>query len=70
MTEDIRNHTLEDVRAMYKDYLNAQGLSQRTVTTSYNTAFYLWRNRGPELFWNIVFAEDFEVHGKRYLLNF
>lgn len=69
MIDDITVRSLDDIRAAYKKYLNTQNLSQNTVMTSSTDAFYIWRKRGPESFWNIVFSDDFEALGKATLLE-
>ena len=69
MVDDIKNCPLDEIRAAYKKYLNTQNLSQNTVMTSSTDAFYIWRKKGPEAFWNIILSDDFEVLGKATLLD-
>jgi len=65
----IESRPLDEIRAAYKKYLNEQNLSQNTVMTSSTDAFYLWRKKGPETFWKIIFSDNFETLGKATLLD-
>jgi len=69
MIEEVKKRTYEDVRAAYKEYLNGQNLSKNTIMTSSTEAFYIWRNKGVDSFWNIIFSDNFEVLGKETLLE-
>jgi len=69
MIEDITSRPFDEIRAGYKKYLNAQGLSRNTITTSLTDAFYIWRKQGSEAFWNIVFSENYETVGKETILD-
>ena len=60
---------IDEVRILYKAYLNGQNLSTNTVNTSLADAFYLWRKGGAELFWTNVTSTDFELVGKKSLLK-
>lgn len=60
---------LDEVRILYKAYLNNQNLSANTINTSSVDAFYLWRKGGAELFWTTVTAIDFELVGEKALLK-
>ena len=41
MIEGIKQRSLEDIRAIYKKYMNEQNLSKNTISTSLSDAFYL-----------------------------
>lgn len=69
MIEDIKKHTLDDIRTSYKKYLNEQNLSKNTITTSSTDAFYIWRKQGANSFWDIVFSDNFGALGKETLLK-
>jgi hypothetical protein len=69
MIDEIKNRSLDDVRAAYKSYLNTQNLSQNTVMTSSTDAFYIWRKQGAGVFWEVVLSDDFEICGKSALLE-
>ena len=45
MIEDIKELTLDDVRAAYKKFLNGQNLSKNTIATSSSNAFYIWKKQ-------------------------
>jgi hypothetical protein len=62
-------YSLEEIKTAYKDYLNKQGLSRLTIQTALSDSFYIWKKRGSETFWNIIFSEDFEKLGERILLQ-
>ena len=66
--EDITNWSLEDIRLIYKKYLNGENLSRNTVATSCTDAFYIWRKQGADAFWSLVFSDSFETLGKETLL--
>lgn len=69
MIEDIKKHTLDDIRVAYKKYLNGQNLSKNTIMTSSTDAFYIWRKQGADSFWDIVFSDNFETLGKETILE-
>ncbi len=69
MIEDITKRTLDDIRAAYIEYLNTQKLSRNTITTSSSDAFYIWRKRSAEAFWEVVLSDDFEANGRTALLE-
>ena len=50
MMNGMMDCSLDEVRAAYKRYLNAQGLSQSTIFTASSDAFYLWNKRGHDAF--------------------
>jgi len=68
MIEDITNRSLNDIRSAYKSYLSRQNLSRGTINTSSNDAFYIWRQQDADLFWQILFSDNFETLGKETLL--
>ena len=49
--------------------MNGQNLSRNTIITSSTDAFYIWRKQGADSFWQIVFSDNFETHGKETLLG-
>lgn len=63
------SHSLEEVRAAYIAYLNTQGLTKNTINTSKSDAFYLWKKRGKDVFWSVIYSPDFEGLGKDILLK-
>jgi hypothetical protein len=69
MIEDVTKRSLDDIRAAYKKYLNGQNLSKNTMITSLTDAFYVWRKKGADSFWNIVFSNSFETLGQEMLLD-
>lgn len=69
MIEGISKRSLEDVRAIYKKYMNEQNLSKNTISTSLSDAFYIWRKQNADTFWSIVFSEDFDALGKKTLFD-
>lgn len=50
----------DELRALYREFLNNQNVSQVTANTAYTDTFYLWRKASKELFWNTVTSSDFE----------
>ncbi len=62
-------YSFEEVRAAFIAYLNMQELKQNTINTAKSDAFYLWKKRGKDVFWSVVYSSDFEDLGKDLLLN-
>ena len=60
---------IDEVRILYKTYLNGQNLSANTINTSSIDALYSWRKSGAEVFWTTVTSTDFELVGKKSLLK-
>ena len=69
MIEDIKQRSLEDVRAIYKKYMYEQNLSKNTISTSLSDTFYIWRKQNADTFWSIVISEDFDALGKKTLFE-
>ena len=64
-----RTFSLEEMRDVYRSYLQSCNLGKNTIQTSSNDTFYLWRNVGQATFWDAVFADDFEDSARNALLN-
>lgn len=69
MKNKIMAYSLNEVRAAYKKYLYSQGLSNNTITTSSSDAFYIWNKRGKDIFWSVIYSDDFEFLGKTIILE-
>lgn len=69
MKNKIMEYSLDQIRAAYKEYLNTQGLSKNTITTSLSDSFYIWNKRGREIFWNVNYSDNFESLGKTTILE-
>lgn len=59
----------EGLRRQYREYLQSAGLGKNTVQTAVSDTFYLWRKVGPDAFWAVVEATDFEVAAYAALLS-
>ncbi len=59
----------DELRALYKNFLNSQNISKATINTAYVDTFYIWRKGSKELFWNAVTAADFENEAKNTLIK-
>lgn len=67
--EEMKIMSYEEVRNLYKNYLNSQDIAKTTVNTAYADTFYLWRNGGKDLFWDTVTSSDFEKAAKSKLIT-
>ena len=54
----------DEMRALYRNFLNSQDISKATISTAHVDTFYLWRKGSKELFWNTVSAMDFDDSAK------
>jgi hypothetical protein len=54
----------DELRALYRNFLHSQNISQLTINTAYTDTFYLWRKGSKDLFWNAVTDTDFEIQQK------
>lgn len=66
---EMMSYSLEEIRPAYIAYLHTQGLTQNTINTSKSDAFYLWKKRGKDIFWSVIYSPDFEELGKDILLK-
>lgn len=66
---EMMSYSLEEVKAGYIAYLHTKALTQNTINTSKSDAFYLWKKRGKDLFWSVVYSPDFEDLAKDALLK-
>ena len=55
---ELKQLSYDDVRSIYKSFLNNQGLGPNTINTAYADTFYLWRKEGPTTFWNAMEGSD------------
>lgn len=59
--------SLEELRVLYRSFLNSLNYKKTTVNTSYSDSFYLWKKESKDLFWNVVSSTDFESVAKEAL---
>ena len=57
----------EDLRALYKEFLNKKNFSKATINTANADAFYLWKKVSSDLFWKTVTSGDFENEARAAL---
>ncbi|WP_155591268.1 PD-(D/E)XK nuclease family protein [Lysinibacillus cavernae] len=65
----MKTLSYDELRALYKIFLQSQDISRATINTAYVDTFYLWRKGSQELFWNAVNATDFENEAKGALIK-
>lgn len=56
--------SFEELRVLYRKFLNSLDYKQTTIDTSYSDSFYLWKKESKDLFWNVVTSPDFESVAK------
>ena len=61
--------SFEELRALYRKFLNSLDYKQTTIDTSYSASFYLWKKESKDLFWNVVTSPDFESVAKEALFK-
>ena len=66
-TNKLKALSYDELRALYRNFLNSQNISKLTINTAYGDTFYLWRKGSKELFWNTVTNTDFENVAKSEL---
>ena len=59
----------DELRYLYKMFLQSQDFKKSTVNTSCHNSFYLWEKGSKELFWAVVTSSDFESIAKKELLK-
>jgi len=62
--EYAKNLTYNNIRGLYKSYLQSLELGRNTVGTITGDSFYLWNNESKEEFWRVVLSEDFETEAR------
>lgn len=68
-TADFKAKGFDELRAQYKAYLIALGLSRSTISTAYTDTFYLWRRVSKETFWRVLESDNFEADARATLLD-
>ena len=63
----MKSLSYEELRALYKEFLNKQNFSKATINTANADAFYLWKKVSKDLFWNTVISGDFENEARAAL---
>lgn len=58
-----------ELRDVYKQYLQRLNINKNTINTAYAEAFYLWRKGNEILFWDTVLSADFEHEARANLLK-
>lgn len=61
--------SFDELRALYRSFLNSLDYKQTTIDTSFSDSFYLWKKGSKDLFWNVVTSNDFESVAKKALLK-
>ena len=59
----LKSASLDAVRDEFRKYLETLDISRGTKDTAYSDAFYIWRHRGKDCFWDTVTSDDFETTG-------
>lgn len=59
----------DELRDVYKQYLQSLNIKMNTINTAHADAFYLWRKGGEILFWDTVLSDDFEHEARTRLLK-
>ncbi len=67
--DKLKAMSYEELRALYRGYLNSLKISKLTVNTAYADTFYLWRKGNHDLFWDSVTSIDFENAAKTALIK-
>jgi len=67
--EKAKQLSYDNIRKIYKAYLQSQELGKNTVQTIAGDTFYLWNNVGHDEFWAVVTSDDFETVGREALLK-
>lgn len=67
--EQAKTLSYDYIRKQYKTFLQSQELGRNTVGTITGDTFYLWNNAGKDVFWDTVFADDFEETARRNLTD-
>ena len=57
----LKQMSYDEVRHLYKPFLQSQGIGPNTIRTAYVDTFYLWRNGDRDLFWKAVDGNDEEA---------
>lgn len=66
--EKIKRLSLEEIRGVYRTYLQSLELGKNTIQTASNDTFYIWRNVSGESFWRVVESDNFEEEARNVLL--
>ena len=64
---ELRQLEYSEIQRLYSEYLQEQGLSQNTIQTSRNDAFYLFKNDSSLDFWALLYDPEFESIAKEHL---
>lgn len=65
--EKLKELNIEDIQADFKVYLENNYSNKSTINTAYSDAFYIWKNRDKDIFWNVIESDDFEKVAKETL---
>ncbi|MHB1154148.1 MAG: hypothetical protein ACYCWE_20450 [Eubacteriales bacterium] len=68
-TNKLKALSYDELRALYRNFLQSQNISKLTIDTAYSDTFYLWRKGSKDLFWNTVTDTDFENVAKSGLIK-
>ena len=69
---ELQKMDLDTISRVFRSYLVSKGYSFNTINTTTSNAFYIWRERGKEAFWNLVLKKEFEFRklSKQLFLEF
>lgn len=57
---EFKDLSYDELRNIYREYLNSTNLAKATVSTAYTDTFYIWDKEGKDAFWSLVDNEEFE----------
>jgi len=52
--------SLKELRDAFRSYLQNDNIEKNTIQTTCTDSFYLWRNAGSNIFWQVITSENFE----------
>ncbi len=56
----LKECDLDDLTERFRDYLRSIGYSYNSINTTASTAFFIWREKGKNAFWNLICKEEYE----------
>ena len=70
--EEIKNKEINQVKDLYREYLEKMGWSGQTIDSAIRETFFLWDKSGKDMFWDTVLSTEFDRVVRRelkYLLD-
>ena len=67
MYDNLQTLSYDQLRIVWKDFLDKLDIAESTKNTMCTDALYLWRRNSKDVFWGVLLDDSFEEKAKKYI---